>query len=221
MTTKTGIIFDMDGTLIDSSAAVPDAFIKTVAEFGLTVQTREEIVALYHIGPPKALFSHLLGYPTSAAVIDAYHRNLAVEAQQVQPYDGIVALLEALQPQVKLGVYTGGSHGAAEILLGITGLIDYFDVFVGGDEVEHPKPAPDGLFKAFGALSLDPKEGVYIGDSPYDIDAARRAGALPIGAGWGHLFEKQDGEVVANHPLEVLEIVNITNTMLNYGSITS
>ncbi len=213
MTAITAILFDMDGTLIDSSAAVPDAFIKTVAEFGLTIQTREEIVALYHIGPPKVLFSHLLERPAEEAVIDAYHRNLAVEAQHVQPYDGIVELLDTLQPQVKLGVYTGGSRGAAEILLGNTGLIDYFDVYVGGDEVEHHKPAPDGLFKAFNVLALNSNDGVYIGDSPYDIEAARRAGAMPIGAGWGHLFEKRDGEVVANHPLEVLDITRISKLL--------
>lgn len=209
MIAKTGIVFDMDGTLIDSSAAVPDAFIKTLAQYGVTVQTRQEIIDCYHLGSPIDLFSHFIGRRVDVSVVEAYHRNLAQEASQVKPYDGIVELLETLRPRVKLGVFTGASHGAAEILLGVTGLLDYFEVYVGGDEVENPKPAPDGLIKAFGEMSLDPKDGVYIGDSPFDLEAARRAGVLPIGAGWGHLFERQDGEVVAAHPMDVLGIVNI------------
>lgn len=206
MPTKIGVVFDMDGTLVNTSSVVPDAFIKTLAQFGVTVKTRQEIIACYHIGDPRALFSHFLGRHAEDAVIDAYHHNLAVEAQQVAAYDGIRELLDALQPHVKLGLFTGASHGAAEILLGASDLTNYFETIIGGDEIKNPKPAPDGVVKAFHALSLSPEDGFYIGDSPDDLTAARRAGAKPIGAGWGHLFEVVEGEVVASHPLEILPI---------------
>lgn len=207
MQSKVGVIFDMDGTLFDSSSVVPDSFIATLAEYGVNLSTREEIINCYHMGPPRVLFSHFLGRPAEDAVLDAYHRNLAQQAKHVKIYDGILELLETLRPQVHLGVYTGASCGAAQILLNASGLLPYFEVVVGGDEVEYPKPDPGGLFKAFTALSLSPKDGFYIGDSPDDLEAARRAQAQPIGAGWGHLFEVKDGEVAASHPLEILGMV--------------
>ena len=209
MTAKTGIVFDMDGTLIDSSAVVPDAFIKTLAQYGVTVETRQEIIDCYPLGSPIDLFSHFIGRRVYVSVVEAYHHNLSQEANRVQPYAGIRELLDALQPQVKLGLFTGASHGAAEILLGATGLLPYFAVVVGGDEIEHPKPAPDGVLKAFEGLSLDPKDGFYIGDADHDMHAAKHAGGTPIGAGWGHLFTAVDGVAVAAHPLEVLGMVGL------------
>jgi phosphoglycolate phosphatase-like HAD superfamily hydrolase len=85
-------------------------------------------------------------------------------------------------------VSTGASTDAAEILLGAAGLSRFFDVVVGGDEVALPKPAPDGIRLACERLGVRPRNAAYVGDADVDLEAARRAGAVAIAAGWGHLY---------------------------------
>ena len=80
----------------------------------------------------------------------------------------------------------------------------YFDVVVGGNQVARPKPAPDGVRAAARALGLDPARCLYVGDSPLDVGAAEAAGALPVHAGWGHLYDDAHGHPTADSPADVL-----------------
>jgi hypothetical protein len=79
------LIWDMDGTLIDSATVVPDAFIATTAALGGTSCTRDEVVALYSLGEPATMLGHLLDRPASRSDVDAYHRELASRADGVRP----------------------------------------------------------------------------------------------------------------------------------------
>lgn len=135
-----GLIWDMDGTLIDSATVVPDAFIATTTALGGTVCTREEVVALYSLGEPATMLGRMLDRPAPPADVEAYHRELARRAEGVRPYPGIKDTLAALRARLPLGVFTGASTRAAEILLGATGLADDFRVIIGGDQVAAPKP---------------------------------------------------------------------------------
>ena len=101
-------------------------------------------------------------------------------------------------------VFTGNSHQAAAILLEGTGLRAHFDVVVGGNQVPRPKPAPDGVLAAAQALRLDPARCLYVGDSPLDVGAAEAAGAMPVHAGWGHLYDDALGHPTADTPADVL-----------------
>src|SRR4051794_27532194 len=111
-----GLIWDMDGTLIDSATVVPDPFIATTTALGGTACTREEVVALYSLGEPAAMLGHMLDRPATSAEVDAYHQELARRADGVRPYPGIKAALAALRPRLRIGVFTGASTRAAEIL---------------------------------------------------------------------------------------------------------
>ncbi|GGW86151.1 HAD family hydrolase [Streptomyces caelestis] len=182
------VVWDMDGTLIDSSSVVPDAFIAAVRAMGGPVHSRAEVVALYSLGPPRAMLSQMLGRPCGEEEVALYHEILSERAAQVAPCAGVRTAIDRLRRTVPMAVFTGASRRAADILLGAVGLRECFSVVVGGDEIERPKPHPEGIIKACSLLSVPTRRCVYVGDAPTDLEAARRAGAVPAAAGWGHLY---------------------------------
>ena len=202
---EVGVIWDMDGTLVASATVVPDAFIETVTRLGGTPPDHDGVVALYDLGDPRVMLGRMLGRPGTQDDADLYHRVLGGMAGRVRVHDGIAEVLTELRRRgVPLAVFTGNSHQAAAHLLEGTGLQQYFEVVVGGNQVPRPKPAPDGVQAAARKLGLDPGRCLYVGDSPLDVGAAEAAGALPVHAGWGHLYDDTDGHPTAHSPADVL-----------------
>jgi HAD superfamily hydrolase (TIGR01549 family) len=202
------IVFDMDGTLFDSATVVPDAYIDTVVECGGAKVDRAAVVAAYPLGPPATILTHLLGRACHDEEVASYHERLRAFAGGVAIYPGLVDALAKLTERLPLGVSTGASARAAEILLSAAGLSRFFDVIVGGDEVAQPKPAPDGVRLACERLGVPPRDVAYIGDADVDLEAARRAGAVAIAAGWGHLYrDGHDAVLVLREPAELVRLL--------------
>lgn len=199
------IVFDMDGTLIDSYETVIDAYARTVEEAG-ELRTREQILEALAGGPAERIITSLLGRPAANEEVETYHRLLSEVAGTVQVYPGIRSVLAALP--IPAAVFTGASERSAEILLTGAGLAAHFRVVIGGDRVEHQKPAPDGLVEAGRALGLHPHEIAYVGDAPYDVACALSAGALAVAAGWGELFDATvPAQVVLRRPEDLLDLL--------------
>jgi len=200
----------MDGTLIDSADVVPDAFIATAKARSGRTYTRRQIVDLYHLGPPPIMLPRLLGRAATAADLDDYHARLQTMVHRVRPYPGVATLLRELRARLPMAVFTGASSRAAHLLLEKTGLLDAFAVVVAGDEVARQKPHPDGILQACGQLGVAPPAATYVCDAPIDLEAARRAGALAVAAGWGHQYrESKLAQVVLDQPTDLLGLVGI------------
>jgi len=200
------VIWDMDGTLINTASVVPDSFIATAAEFGGGRCTREEVVALYSLGVPENMLERLIGKTPSTHVMEHFYECLSEKSSSVQTYDGIKNCLSELSASVKLAVFTGASQRSAEILLNSVQLKDSFDLILGGDNYP-PKPDPGGLISAASQLGSAPERCVYIGDAPSDIQAAISAKMVSIAAGWGHLYsEESQAAYVAERPWDVIKI---------------
>lgn len=131
------------------------------------------------------MLTHLLGRPSTPDDIEDYHTRLAANAHSVTVYPGIRETLEAMHPRMPLAVFSGASIRACRILLEAAGLLAHFDALVGADEVARSKPEPDGIELACRRLDVPVREAAYVGDAPNDLEAARRSGALAIGAVWG------------------------------------
>ena len=206
------VVFDMDGTLIDSSRVVPAAFIATIEELGGPTLDRDEVIASYVLGPPATIMEHFLGRPVESSELDGYHARLRAEAERgVQPYPGIPEALEALARSVALGVFTNADLGNVDVLLGAAGLRDRFATVVGADEVApNFKPSADGLLLACERLEVPAARTAYVGDSPQDGETAHRAGALAVGAKWGHLMDDVGGfDVMAGRPTDLPELLGL------------
>ena len=202
------VIFDMDGTLLDSFDAIADAYGTTVDRLGGGTRPREEIVAAFALGPPGRILTHLLSRPVNTDEIDTYHAELSARALRVALYPHVAGVVETLSARVPLAVFSGASTLSCEILLGATGMRSQFGVVLGSDLVECPKPAPDGIELTCARLGVPPASAAYVGDSPDDVTAARRAGVLAIAAGWGELFDSDcPADVVVRVPEELLDLV--------------
>jgi HAD superfamily hydrolase (TIGR01509 family) len=180
------LVWDMDGTLLDSSAGVPAAYVAAIRRLGGPPTSPEQVVASYPLGPPEVLLAHLLGRDLAPGEAEAYYDELASVA--VRPYRGVAGVLSALRARGhRLAVFTGASYRAAAMLLTAAGVTA--DVLIGGDEVRRPKPASDGLLLAARRLGISASAIAYIGDAPNDIGAARAAGSLSVAAAWGHQYD--------------------------------
>lgn len=182
----TAVVFDLDGTLVDTMTHAPRAYADTIRELGGPVLSPEQVVAVWHIGPTVVVLEHFLGRVISDGDLDCFHRHFDAAVAAVRPFPGVVDMLAALQREnVRLGVYTTATRRAANRMLGTTGLAGIFPVVVGGDEVDAPKPSPAGLELACRRLGVQPMEAIYVGDAEVDLLCAAAAGALAVFAGWG------------------------------------
>jgi HAD superfamily hydrolase (TIGR01509 family) len=200
-----GVVWDMDGTLLDSSVVVPAAFAAALARRGGPVVDAATVVAAYPLGTAEVIMAHLAGREITGADMDEYYRALA--SATIATYPGIDATLAGLRAGGHvIAVFTGASRQAAGILLAAAGVS--VDVLVGGDQVRRPKPAADGLLLAASLLGVPATELAYVGDSPADMGAARAAGSHGAVAAWGHMYDPAvAADSVLTEPGQVLSLL--------------
>ncbi|MGZ8630154.1 MAG: HAD family hydrolase [Actinomycetota bacterium] len=203
------VIFDMDGTLFDSMEPVTSGFIETTLEAGGPGYTPDEIVEAFTQGPSERVLEHLLGRPVTDDEHAAYHRRLDDGAMAMRPYPGVEAALDAMADAgLRLALFTGADVTSLDLLLSRTGLRDRFEVRTGGDEAGRAKPDPAGITLTCARLGVEPGSAAYVGDSEQDMLAARAAGALGIGAGWGSLWhDGHPADVVVRTPGELVAVL--------------
>lgn len=199
------IVWDMDGTLLDTTKVVPDAFVAAVAELGGPTMNRSDVVAAYSLGVPEMILEHFLRRPLREGEAESYYRRLT--RVQIVPYEGVRASLRWLRGAGHpVAVFTGASTRAARSLLAAAGLD--VDILVGGDQVEHPKPAGDGICEAARRLGVRADEVFYLGDAPTDLIAAKAAGARSVAVAWGHLYRHDaPADHTVHRPMDALGLL--------------
>lgn len=209
-----GVVFDLDGTLVDSLATTFDAFNHGIVLCGVRPHTADEIIA--HFGPGEAeIFARIVGKDRAQEAYAACRRYLDEHLEDVPLHDGVLPLLDALaENRIPISIVTGRSWNTTEVILRHHGLLDRFVTVVANDHVPHPKPAPDGIRLALERMSLRPEETVYVGDSAVDIQASRSAGSGSVAALWDGLASREalaihDPHHWANHPSELLQLVRL------------
>jgi pyrophosphatase PpaX len=181
------VLFDLDGTLIDSIDLIYRSVEHALSVHRKGAVTRERILA--SIGIP--LRTHLRSYATDDAEADALVQtyrdwNATHHDELVRPYDGVKAALDRLSHRgIAMAVVTSKSLPVARQGLAHCGLAGYFDLVVGPEETTRHKPDPDPLWHACEQLAVTPGDAAYVGDSVHDMAAARAGGLHAVGAGWG------------------------------------
>ncbi|MCC9311103.1 HAD family hydrolase [Kitasatospora sp. RB6PN24] len=199
------LLWDMDGTLLDTTVVVPAAFVRTVRALGGRSIDEAEVVGAYWRGTPEVILEHLVGRRLASDETDVYYREL--ESAEPGLYPGVREVFDVLRSQGRVrAVFTGASTRAAAMLLKSAGL--EADLVIGGDQVHRPKPAPDGILFAAGELGTDTTQLAYVGDSPLDIRAARAAGSHSAAAGWGHMYDgTEPADSVLAVPQQALDLL--------------
>lgn len=186
------VIFDCDGVLVDSEPLSWNAWQRCVELYGVSV-TDEDIAALTgHTA--DAVYDELAGrgdLPPRAellASVDAITSTLFTE--QLESFEDAEDTADHLrQVGFRLGVASSSSASRLELSLRVTGMADLFEVTVAGDQVLHPKPAPDIYLAVADALGVDPSDCIAVEDSPAGITAGQSAGMWVIAVERGFASE--------------------------------
>jgi phosphoglycolate phosphatase len=206
-------IFDFDGVLVDSYAAVTASINAALVEHGLPARAPTELRQF--IGPPTfAAFSELTGEPADsdavAAIVATYReRYAALYLTQTPVFDGIVPMLDALARRMPLALATSKSVLFAEPLLDALGLDRYFSAVAAADADAAADDKTAIVGRALQALDGAPT--AMVGDRSFDIVAARAHGLLAVGVSWGigsvEELAAAGAEVIVDSPDELLALL--------------
>ncbi|MCB9595508.1 MAG: HAD-IA family hydrolase [Sandaracinaceae bacterium] len=181
------VLFDLDGTLLDSIDLILASYRHTLAEHGLPPHSDEDVLS--GLGTTLEAQFRRWGYEArlDALVASYVAHNLAVHDALVRPYPGVNDVVRALHADgVPLGLVTSKRRRGGEQGLRALGLEGLFAVEIYGDEVTSPKPDPDPVRRALAGLGLPASRRVtFVGDAVHDVDAGRAAGIHTIGVTWG------------------------------------
>ena len=189
------VLFDVDGTLIDSNAAHAAAWAQALKEHGIDVSA-SDVRPLVGMGGDKLLpaLAHVEESSSRGVALTKRKKELFSEAlPTLRPTRGARPLLELLRDrEIALVVATSAGKHEMRALLQQGGVADLFSAHTSKDDAEESKPDPDIVIAALERADAEPASTVMVGDTPYDIEAARRAGVAAIALRCGGYWSDAD-----------------------------
>jgi phosphoglycolate phosphatase len=189
------VIYDLDGTLIDSTEAIVEAFNRVVEEQGEATCPREQIEEMIGL-PLTDMFRRVLPPAKHGGVQACWDRFVEIYAD-VGPEKTLIlpgvqeTLAHFKQAGYLQSVATTKRGDVATRLLRKLGLGDYFDLILGINDVAHPKPAPDVINLTLERLGVKPHEAVFVEDTTIGLESGVRAGVHTVGVTTGtHSIDK-------------------------------
>jgi phosphoglycolate phosphatase len=185
------VVFDLDGTLVDSRADLAAAVNAGLAALGCTALPESQIVSFIGDGTARLVARALYAAagPASAGeeVLTVFHEYYAAHLlDRTCLYAGIAELLATLQnTNVRVSVLTNKNEGHSRAILRGLAIQGLIGEVVGGDTLGVLKPAPAGLRQLIETSTLPAHATAMVGDSVVDMEVARRAGVVGLGVAWG------------------------------------
>ncbi|WNG32884.1 HAD family hydrolase [Archangium minus] len=186
------VIFDLDGTLVDTPRAIVETFTAAFASMGVQAQEASAIRATIGL-PLERAFSKLLGVPQDDGLVaqgvkqyQVFFKELILPKAGQLLFPGVAEGLTSLRGQgLSLAVATSKFYASADALLKAAGLRDHFNMVVGADQVKQPKPHPEMGQLIIQKLGVSVERAVMVGDTTHDLLMARAAGMRSIAVTYG------------------------------------
>jgi len=198
------VLFDLDGTLIDSIRLIIDSYHHTLEVHGIPPKSDQEW--LDGIGTPlRVQFAEWAHDEAQMEALIATYRdyNIFHHDSRVTAYPGTVEMVRAVRAAgCRTGLVTSKNRVGAFRGLRLVGLEDAMDVVVGADDVANPKPHREPVDRAVAHLDADPATTVYVGDSLHDMHSGRGAGVRTAAVLWGPFRRSELEEAAPNYWLE-------------------
>ena len=179
------VLFDLDGTLIDTNELIIASFKYTFQQYGKSL-SREQ--AIEFIGPPLAdTFRAVAETPEQAVEMKNMYRkhNMLNHDSYVVAFPHVKETLEQLrEKRIKLGIVTTKARQTVDKGLGLTTIEPFFDTVITLDDVTHAKPHPEPVFQAMKRLDAQAGSTLMVGDNSHDIEAGHHAGVHTAGVAW-------------------------------------
>ena len=191
------ILFDLDGTLLDTAPDLADALNTVLLENQHSPLPFEDIrpvvshggIALIELGFKLDSSDPAFG-PLRQRLLEVYRKNVS---RRTQPFPGITELLDKLEQRgLNWGIVTNKPGWLTEPLLKDLDLFDRAACVISGDTLAERKPHPAPLLHAAELTGVEPGKAIYIGDASRDIEAGRAAGMATVAAGYGYITEDDD-----------------------------
>ena len=208
------IIFDLDGTLIDSRQDIVNAVNFTLKEIGLKEKSVPEISSYIGMGVGDLIRKSLgnkqdLLFERALSLFEAYFRKHSTDNSVF--YSGAGEILEYFKEKKKI-IITNRNYEFAELTLKAKGIYHYFDDIIGGDDIGCRKPSSCPLDRAICRLDIDKNRTIIVGDMDIDILAGKRAGiitcAVTYGIGKKEDIIKAQPDFVINNITKLKEMIN-------------
>ena len=186
------MLFDLDGTLVDTHGLIVQCYEHTM-QTHLNQPMRPEIWERLVGQPLDDIFQETYAHyetPLSPDLLHTlkltYRAHMREHAHNIRAFPGVIEMLDGLRERsIRLAIVTTKHRHMAQYHLETSGLAEYFEFLVPGDEVTHPKPDAEPFLRALELLALPPSLVAHVGDSQHDITGAKAAGIYAIAALWG------------------------------------
>jgi phosphoglycolate phosphatase/pyrophosphatase PpaX len=172
------VLFDLDGTLLDSFGLHYAAYEVMFAEFGIAME-KELFLSTYSPNWYRTYEAFGLDEKHWSTANDLWLK--AAEAHRAELFHDVIDVLEHLQSKYEMGIVTSGSKSRVLRDMDRLDIHKYFSTLITGDDITDPKPAPQGLQMALERMSLLPEQAVYVRDAHADFEMSRAAGVPFIG----------------------------------------
>lgn len=210
------ILFDGDGTLIDTEDIILASMRHTINGLHGLDASDEELMAGVGTPLPAQMMGFAQGDEALADRLVREYRshNDAIHDAAIHAFPDTREALELLRDAgYRMGVVTSKRHEMAARGLELSGIGDFFEVLVAPDDHPEHKPAPGPILYACRLMDVDPTACMYVGDSPFDIQAGNAAGCTTVAAQWG-MFPPD--VLAAEHPhLECASLLEFARQLVN------
>ena len=207
------VLFDLDGTLIDSGPIIL-ASMKHAARAVLGVEVDVVKVRAAIGGPGLVAQMQELDPHRVDELVDAYRAHNEPLHDELEAFDRMLDVLPLLRARgQRLGIVTAKRRATVELAFDrFPVLRELTEVLIGSDDTERHKPDPDPLLEALARLGAQPHEAAYVGDSPFDVRAAKAGGLFAVAVGWGgiHADENllaEEPDILVHDPAELLDVL--------------
>jgi len=177
------VVFDLDGTLVDSERVYFDVLDDLLAPYNLGPS--EVVLEKTRIQPPEKLFDKILGEKEGQVVLGKLREIDSTLYKKVTLFQGVMSLLESLKEKsVPLALWTARDRRSAQMVLDNLDIAQFFPYWVSGSCVEKNKPSSEGLLKIANHFEISPQRIVMVGDHEHDLIAGNDVDSQTVHARW-------------------------------------
>lgn len=206
------VLFDLDGTLIDSGGIILASFRHATRTVLNRVISDEELAARVG-GSSIQEQMRAIDEDRAEELVEAYREHNMPLHADIEAFDGIADVLSELSAEDrKLGIVTAKRKSAVTLALQLLKLEGYFSTVVTAESTRNHKPHPEPILHALEDLDADPASAAFVGDSPFDMGAGRAANVFTIGVAWGGIHPPErlkdaGANVLVSSPEELLRVL--------------
>ncbi len=212
-----GVLFDLDGTLLDTIDDISDAANTVLRHHGFPVFTAEDYRRMVGWGLTELMRRCIPGERVDQQLLDSCVAEMKAEyaahpVERTRPYEGIIAVVRELDRRgYLLAVLSNKAHELTTIIVEKSLPTDAFATVQGQTSSVPPKPDPEAALAICDSFGLKPTEMLYVGDTAVDMETALNAGMTPLGVSWGFRDRSEvanaGARMVIDTPYELLDLL--------------